>query len=74
MDSTGGGETCQAVLSGARMSPVVLEPRVGWLLIPAQGVGGGWLAMVSESLGFISSLMMWSASTIALKHLSKPHH
>lgn len=55
------------------MSPVVLEPRVGWLLIPAQGAGGGWLAVVSESLGFVSSLMMWSASTIALKHLSKPH-
>lgn len=56
------------------MPSVVLEPRVGWLLIPAQGAGGGWLAMVSESLGFISLLMMWSASTIVLKHLSKPQH
>lgn len=53
------------------MSPVVLEPRVGWLLIPAQGAGGGWLAMVSESLGFISSLMMWSASTDSAKTLVK---
>lgn len=74
MDSTGGGKTCQAALSGAWMPSVVLEPRVGWLLIPAQGAGGGWLAMVSESLGFISLLMMWSASTIVLKHLSKPQH
>lgn len=41
---------------------------------PGCGAGQGWSVMVTESLGIISSLMMWSASTITLKHLSKPQH